>query len=118
MATPYQKLKIITDRYYSGETRDWASDAIKILTESGIRKRDKDGRLVEVNFSIPTSKRNCFVLGLRYEKNDGSDTEDLFLFKPDKKEVESFYKGRLGQMLGEYQGTHKSPRNADLAGVS
>lgn len=111
MISPYDELKTISDAVYARERESWGSDALAVLKQAGIGLRDKDGKLVEMNFSIPED--DCFVLGLRYEKNDGTDTEDHFVFRKGINRVESFYKGKLEKIFTEYKGTHKSARNKE-----
>ena len=102
----YSELKAITDSVYSGIRDKWAKDVIDILKNHNIKLRQKDGELYSVNFSIPKSKSNCILVGLRYLKNDRSYTEDHFLFEKDKIIV-TFYKGKLEKVFEEYKGTHK-----------
>ena len=66
----------------------------------------------QITLSIPTSKGNSFVIGLRYIKNDGTYTEDHFLCEKEgvglKGEVITYHpKRRLELALPEYTGTHK-----------
>lgn len=104
--TSYLELKAITDQYYT----DWKMPPIKVfsdlLKKHGIGLRNKDGELLHITFSIPTSLKDAIVLGVRYEKKDGSFSEDLFLFR-EKKPIEKGYKGRLEKTLPEYKGMHK-----------
>ena len=74
----------------------------------GIRQRADDGRLLWTNISNPTSRVDALTIGLRYEKRDGTLTEDLFTIdaaKPD--EVASHYRGKLQKIWKEYDSTHK-----------
>lgn len=79
---------------------------VDLLKKYKIKLRKKDGKLHEVTFSIPKSKKNSIVLGFRYEKKDGSFSEDLFLFQ-EGKEIVQGYRGKLEKILPEYKGTHK-----------
>jgi len=107
MSTPYEDLKAISDAVYSGQRMKWGDDAIKILLANGIKPRNKDGVLKSKNFSIPKSEKDCLVLGLRYEKKDGTLTEDLFVFRKESSTIGVFYKGKLQEEMIEYEGTHK-----------
>lgn len=102
----YPDLKAITDAVYSGSKDKWAKDIIDILYKNNIKLRQKDGKLYSVNISIPNSKSNCILVGIRYIKIDNTFTEDHFLFE-EHKPIVSFYKGKLEKVLGEYKGTHK-----------
>ena len=102
----YSELKAITDSVYAGIRDKWAKDVIDILKNHNIKLRQKDGKLYSVNISIPKSKSNCILVGLRYIKNDRSYTEDHFLFEKDKTIV-TFYKGKLEKVFAEYKGAHK-----------
>lgn len=102
----YLELKTTTDAVYAGVKEKWVKDVVEILQKYNIRLRQRDGRLYSVNISIPKSKNNCILVGLRYIKSDKSYTEDHFLFEKNK-QIMSFYKGKLEKALGEYKGTHK-----------
>lgn len=75
-----------------------------------IRFRQED-RLFQINASIPTLRDSGVVLGARYQKPDGSPTEDCFFFMqgPAGFCVVPYYKGTIEQDLQEYRGTHKQP---------
>lgn len=103
----YQKLKLITDGYYSGKiNRGWSSLVVQLLEDYGVKLRSKDGKLFQVNISLPTSKANSIVVGLRYVKKDNTFTEDLFLFEQNHN-LRCYYKAKLEDILPEYKGTHK-----------
>lgn len=102
----YLDLKAITDAVYSGSKDQWARNVVDILRKYNIKLRQKDGRLYSVNISIPKSKSNCILVGLRYIKNDKTYTEDHFLFE-ENEPIVTFYKGKLEKVLDEYKGTHK-----------
>lgn len=102
----YSELKTITDSVYAGIKDKWAKDVINILQNHGIKLRQGDDKLYSVNISIPKSKSNCILVGLRYIKNDRSYTEDHFLFEKEKSIV-AFYKGKLEKVFAEYKGAHK-----------
>lgn len=102
----YLELKTVTDVVYAGVKEKWAKDVVGILSKYNIRLRQKNGQLYSVNISIPKSKSNCILVGLRYIKSDKTYTEDHFLFE-ENKPIVAFYKGKLENVLGEYKGTHK-----------
>ena len=104
--TSFNEIKKIADEVYSGRRAKWGQAAREILFKNGFKMRQRDGQLVETNFSIPKSKQNSFVLGLRYIKRDKTFTEDHFLFEKDKSII--YFRGkRLEYLLKEYTGTHK-----------
>jgi hypothetical protein len=89
---------------------------IPLLEKHGIRLRQKDGSLKQITLSIPTTKENAFVVGLRYIKNDGTFTEDHFLceskgFVLKGEEIVHHPKRKLEDELQEYRGTHKEIPN-------
>lgn len=88
-----------------------------ILGEHGIRLRQRDGELVQINFSLPQSQDSGLVLGLRYRKGDGSLTEDHFLCTQTEEglTIDSYYRGDLERALREYLGTHKEQPNLTTA---
>ena len=95
----YFELKQITDKVYNEISQNrpqpyYAEEVVNLLARYKIILRQKDGVLHQVNISIPTSVSNAIVVGLRYIKNDGSKTEDLFLFQSNQPIITG-YKGRL-----------------------
>ena len=87
-------------------------EIISILSNYNIRLRQKDGTLRQVTLSIPTTKENSYVIGLRYIKNDGTYTEDHYLCERDGaglkgKKIVGHFKRKLEYKLPEYMGTHK-----------
>lgn len=104
--TSYFELKTITDSVYEGIKVKWAKDVIGILQKHDIKLRQKNGKLYSVNISIPKTKSNCILVGLRYIKRDETYTEDHFLFEQNKPII-VFYKGKLQKIFTEYEGTHK-----------
>lgn len=110
MDTSYEEYKMITDKYYT----DWQMPPIEVfidlLNRHGINLRNKDGDLHEATFSVPKSISDALVLGMRYRKNDGSFSEDLFLFQKGQP-IQSGYKGELERVVPEYAGTHKGNPN-------
>ena len=49
------------------------------------------------------------VVGVRYTKNDGTKTEDHFVFQPGQA-IEKHYGKNLEELLPEYKGVHKLQR--------
>lgn len=85
---------------------------IELLANHGIDLRKKDGTLIQVNLSIPTSREDCYVVGLRYLKKDKTHTEDHFLCERDseelmREEIAYYVKRKLEYVLPEYENTHK-----------
>lgn len=103
---PYNELKSLTDAVYSGKQEKYGKQVIGILSKYSIRKRQKDGVLHSINISIPRSKKDSILVGLRYLKKDKTYTEDHFLFKRSHI-IAKFYQGKVENILPEYKGTHK-----------
>jgi hypothetical protein len=106
----YQELKAVTDNAYkvledTGVVPPVGTEIKKILLKYGIKLRQRDGKLFQVNISIPTSISNAIVVGLRYIKASGDHREDHFLFV-EGQPVEPCYGKKLEKMLPEYKGAH------------
>lgn len=92
---------------------DIKSEISHLLGQHGIKLRQRDGELKQINVSIPNSIEDAFVIGLRYLKTEGTCTEDHFLCQKElvpgitPLEIEPHYKRRLEFRLPEYRGTHK-----------
>lgn len=103
----HTELKVYTDRYYEGHInkRDVFEGAYHLLSKYGIGLRQKDGKNPIMTISIPKSCEGI-VIGIRYVKNSGRDTEDHFLLRPNK----NIYKCKgkeLGKICPEYKGAHE-----------
>lgn len=110
MDTSFEELKAITDAIYSGNIPvDFHYQIIALLDRHGIGIRQDDGIDPKVTISHPTSQPGSMVVGLRYTKEDGSKTEDLFLFQPNQP-IRPHYRGRLERIFPEYAGSHKLDR--------
>jgi hypothetical protein len=110
MDTSFEELKAITDAIYSGNIpADFHDQIIALLDSHGIGIRQDDGTDPKVTISHPTSLPGSMVVGLRYTKEDGSKTEDLFLFQPNQP-IQPHYRGRLERIFPEYAGSHKLDR--------
>ena len=79
MTTPYDTINAIYDRAVAGEVTA-LGEVVEVLAAKGIWLRQDDGRLWQINQSTPTISPDIFVVGLRYEKRDGTHTEDQFVF--------------------------------------
>ena len=95
MNTGYGQLKNIHER--AVETHD-ANELRKIpslLNDWGFKCRENDGELLWTNLSLPTSVGETITIGLRYKKQDGTLTEDVFeLCEKDPNVVTPYYKGK------------------------
>lgn len=103
----YTKLKSLTDSVYSGVLSEkvFFSQAYSLLGKYGIKLRQKDGKYPVMTVSIPKSCEGI-ILGIRYIKTSGKNTEDHFLFRPSKNLYRC--KGKeLGKMCPEYKGAHE-----------
>jgi hypothetical protein len=110
----YQELKLITDGVYSGKiSKGWSKPVIRLLKEYGVRMRNKDGKLIQTNISIPKSIPKSILVGIRYQKKDKTHTEDHFLFEKGQK-IQCFYKGSIKEILPEYKGAHKLQIDAHI----
>jgi hypothetical protein len=108
MNDAYAEVEAIWDRHVGGDQSKTQDDIVALLASHRIRLRQDDGELRQVTVSIPTSVSDAFVIGLRYHKNDRSQSEDLFLVEKGRP-IERHYKGSLERKLAEYSGTHKQP---------
>lgn len=113
MNEPYSGLENIWNRLHTGELVDIESGIRALLSRQGIKIRQNDGVLRQINLSIPKTIEDAFVIGLRYVKRDGTCTEDHFLCQKhmepsaSRLQIEPHYKKRLEFKLPEYRGTHK-----------
>ena len=79
MNEAYFLVESIWKRYLSGVEVDVEREILGLLLRQGIRIRQQDGELMQINLSVPTSTQDTFVIGLRYLKKDKTYTEDHFL---------------------------------------
>ncbi|PIZ00198.1 hypothetical protein COY62_03900 [bacterium (Candidatus Howlettbacteria) CG_4_10_14_0_8_um_filter_40_9] len=107
MNNSYKELKKITDSYYSGQIEYFSPLVLGLLLEYKIKPRQKDGNLHSVQISIPKSKPDSIVVGLRYFKKDKTNSEDHFLFEKGFG-IKKCYGKKLEELLTEYKGTHKT----------
>ena len=125
MNKAYSIIEHIWNCRLNGSSLDFEKEILGLLLQQGIKIRQDDGELKQINISMPTSIQYAFVIGLRYIKKDGTQTEDHFLCRRDigpdamRLEIEPHYKKRLEFRLPEYRGTHKqqvsfATRNADI----
>jgi hypothetical protein len=110
MNNPYEEFKRITDKYYTNWQMPDIGVFIDLLDQYGIKLRQKDGELHEATFSVPKSRKDAIVLGMRYQKKDGTFSEDLFLFEKGKS-IKNGYQGKLEKILPEYKDMHKGKPN-------
>lgn len=106
MNNAYGEFKSITDEYYRTGLMPDINVFIDLLRKYGYKLRQDDGDLNHATFSVPESKKDALVLGLRYLKKNGTWTEDHFLFHKDKA-IAPHYRGKMERILSEYKGTHK-----------
>jgi len=97
------------DREVNTDFEAVESNVRRLLAEHGIRLRQDDGELVQINFSVPQSSQSALVLGLRYRKRDGTLTEDHFICRQqsDSLAIAAYYRASLEREFLEYVGTHK-----------
>ena len=106
MSDPYSDLEDIWNRHRGGDKAITEKDILALLESQGIRIRRDDGDLKQLTVSKPTSVTSAFVIGLRYDKRDGTQTEDHFAFEKGRP-VERHYRATLERKWPEYRGTHK-----------
>lgn len=110
--TSFDELKAIMDPINSGvklARSVFHNQIIDLLASHGIRIRTDDGHSPEITVSYPKSLPGGIIIGLRYIKNNGTKTEDLFVFEQDQP-IQVHYKGRLQKIFPEYAGSHKLQR--------
>lgn len=113
----YFELKAYTDRYYERNIgkRVVFKGAYDLLSKYGVNLRQKDGQSPIMTISIPKSCEGI-VVGIRYVKSSGRNTEDHFLLRPNK----NLYKCKgkeLGKIYPEYKGTHELQLQENNSGL-
>lgn len=106
MNEAFAELGDIWSRCIEDSRKDMSKEILDLLRDQGIRIRQDDGELRQLTLSRPKSVDSGFVIGLRYDKRDGTQTEDLFPVEKGRP-IEGYYKGSLQRQWPEYQGTHK-----------
>ena len=106
MSDLYNNLEGIWKRHLDGDNSNTGKDILALLNNQGIRIRQDDGELKQLTVSKPTSVQSAFVIGLRYDKRDGTQTEDPFSIEQGRP-IEPHYIGSLERKWPEYRGTHK-----------
>ena len=106
MVDAYSEINNFWEKYFAEGPRNLDSGVLMFLGRHGIRIRQHDGELKQITISKPTSVSSAYVVGLRYNKMDGTKTEDHVLVQNDGT-VTPHYRRRLEQLLHEYKGTHK-----------
>ncbi len=102
----FGELKVFTDDYYAGKLQkeEVFNQAYHQLSSREIKLRQDDGKNPKMTISVPKIG-NVLVVGIRYKKDNGRNTEDHFIFKPN----ENIYrcKGKeLDKLYPEYKGSH------------
>lgn len=104
--TAFDELKAFTDKYYAGEIpKSYVfKEAYRQLSSRGIKLRQDDGQNPKMTVSVP-KVGNVLVIGIRYKKDDGRNTEDHFIFRPNTNIYRC--KGKeLDKIYPEYAGSH------------
>lgn len=83
-----------------------AEAVLAIFARNGIQPRQDDGYLIQITLSRRTATVNEIVIGLRYMKRDGTQTEDHFLTAPNRG-LTYYNKRSLETRSPEYKGAHK-----------
>ena len=106
MKDAFAEVERIWARCVTEGRKDIEGDILDLLKDQGIGIRRDDGSLKQVTLSIPTLVNSAYVIGLRYIKRDGTQTEDLIPVEKGRS-VEGCYKGSLQARWPEYDGTHR-----------
>ncbi len=106
MKKAFAELEGMWSRCIEGNRKNMGEQVLDLLKDQGICIRQDDGELRQLTLSKPASVNSAFVIGLRYDKRDGTQTEDLFRVE-NGRPIKGYYKGSLQQQWTEYQGTHK-----------
>lgn len=106
MKDAFAELEGIWNRCIKSDRKNMEKEILDLLKDQGIRIRQEDGELRQLTLSKPTSVNSGFVIGLRYDKRDGIQTEDLFLVEKGRP-IKGYFKGSLQKQWPEYRGTHK-----------
>lgn len=102
----FSELKVFTDKYYASELSKEAvfTEAYRQLSSRGVRLRQENGKDPKMTVSVP-KVGNVLIIGIRYTKNDGRNTEDHFIFRPNANVYKC--KGKeLDKICSEYTGSH------------
>jgi hypothetical protein len=108
MKDAYSELEGIWSRCIENNRKNMVDEILDLLKEQGtrgIRIRQDNGELRQLTLSRPTSVNSSFVIGLRYVKRNGKQTEDLFPGERGRP-IKGYYKGSLQRQWTEYRGTH------------
>jgi|KBSMisStandDraft_5_1062788.scaffolds.fasta_scaffold1562874_1 hypothetical protein len=106
MKNAFSDTKSIWEHAIQEDRKNMAQEVVNLLLDHGIRIRQDDGQLRQVTLSKPSTIDSGFVVGLRYDKDDGTQTEDLFRVESGQS-IKPYYKGALQREFPEYRGTHK-----------
>ena len=106
MKDAFAEIESIWNRCIDVAQKNMETEILDLLRDQGIRIRQDDGQLRQLTLSKPTSVNSGFVIGLRYEKKDGTQAEELFPVEKGLR-ITGYYKGSLEKQWPEYSGTHK-----------
>jgi hypothetical protein len=103
----YARLKPITDAAQAGALEPWSPSVIDLLARYKVNVQRLEDVKAQANLSFPTSIKDheSMAVGFRYAKEDGTFTEDLFLFVEDVG-LTCYYRGSQEEALPEYADTH------------
>lgn len=106
MKDAFAELEGIWNRCIEGAQKNIEREILDLLENQNFFIRRDDGQLRQLTLSKPTTVNSGFVIGLRYHKKDGTQTEDLFPVEKGRP-IKGYYKGSLQKQWPEYRGTHK-----------
>lgn len=111
----YYEIKALSDAVYEGSRKNFVKDMWRVIEEYENRLRPSPHIACALNFSIATSVKNTFVIGVRYQKPDKTYTEDHYLVKKGRN-MRAYSKNELERALPEYKGSHKwQPLGSDCS---
>src|SRR4029079_14672026 len=94
MKNAFSDTKSIWEHAIQEDRKNMAQEVVNLLLDHGIRIRQDDGQLRQVTLSKPSTINSAFVVWLRYDKDDGTQTEDLFRVESGQS-IKPYYKGAL-----------------------
>lgn len=106
MESKYETIKNLHQRVSEFGKAELLKMVPNLLESWGIKSHVDDGVLSQINISNP--ENGILVIGLRYIKNNGTFTEDIFeVNSSNPNDIPKYYKGKYERERSEYKGTHK-----------
>lgn len=109
MDNSYIEIKAVLDLGYKNGDMPSETVFLEILKRYGMPPRGHGNQLIQVNYSIASSKE-AIVIGLRYKKTYDPDnlfySEDYAVFMPGAS-MQKYYGKQIDSILPEYTSMHK-----------